>query len=234
MLYQLLACGLVSLLNFGLHAIVTGIVIVATRHTAAATDDLHVFARVTALLMVTMVALMIAHLAEISVWAAYYAWHGIETAKASALRVCFRELHGAGLWRHRSGGAPAHRRPDHRPQRPAADRLVGRHHLRGDEDGRRPGRPERALQLTAGPLPLPACGGAVLDRGAVRVRGTLRERVSCETAPSPRPSPRASAVRASTTAMRGEGAHRLSCAIRACSAVDGNGRSGTNTGEIHV
>jgi hypothetical protein len=48
MLYQLVACGLVSLVNFGLHAVITGIVVIAARHTAARTDDLHVFARVTA------------------------------------------------------------------------------------------------------------------------------------------------------------------------------------------
>jgi hypothetical protein len=96
MLYQLLACGLVSLVNFGLHAVITGIVIVATRHTAAATDDLHVFARATALLMVTMVALMVAHLAEISVWAAYYAWHGIETAKATSFELAFENYTALG------------------------------------------------------------------------------------------------------------------------------------------
>jgi hypothetical protein len=96
MLYQLFACGLVSLLNFGLHAIITGVVIVATRHTAAATDDLHVFARVTALLMVTMVALMLAHLAEISVWAAYYAWNGIETEKATPFEFAFENYTALG------------------------------------------------------------------------------------------------------------------------------------------
>ena len=96
MLYQLFACGLVSLCNFGLHAVITGIVIVAARHTAAATDDLHVFARVTALLMVTMVALMLAHLAEISVWATYYAWHGIETAKATSFEFAFENYTALG------------------------------------------------------------------------------------------------------------------------------------------
>ena len=64
MVYQIWAGGLVSLVNFGLHAVITGIVVVAARHTAAATDDLHVFARVSALLMVTMVALMTAHNVE--------------------------------------------------------------------------------------------------------------------------------------------------------------------------
>jgi hypothetical protein len=96
MLYQLLGCGLVSLFNFGLHAIITGIVVVAARHTAAATDDLHVFARVTALLMVTMVALMLAHVLEISVWAGYYAWHGIETAKATPFELAFENYTALG------------------------------------------------------------------------------------------------------------------------------------------
>ena len=96
MVYQLFACGLVSLVNFGIHGIITGIVIVATRHTAAATDDLHVFARVTALLMVTMVALMLAHLAEISVWAAWYTCHGIETAKATPFELAFENYTALG------------------------------------------------------------------------------------------------------------------------------------------
>ena len=96
MLYQLMACGLVSLVNFGLHAIITGIVVVAARHTAARTDDLHVFARVTALLMVTMIALMLAHLTEISVWAAYYTSHGIETTKATPFEFAFENYTALG------------------------------------------------------------------------------------------------------------------------------------------
>src|SRR3954452_23260638 len=96
MLYQLWAGGLVSLINFGLHAVITGIVVVAARHTAAATDDLHVFARVSALLMVTMIALMIAHNVEIIVWASFYAWHGIETAKASPFEFAFENYTALG------------------------------------------------------------------------------------------------------------------------------------------
>src|SRR5262245_2184899 len=96
MLYQLFACDLVSLFNFGLHAVITGIVVVAARHTAAATDDLHVFARVTALMMVTMVALLLAHVAEISVWAAYYAWQGIETEKATPFELAFENYTALG------------------------------------------------------------------------------------------------------------------------------------------
>ena len=48
MLNQLLSGGLVSLVNFGIHALMTGIIVVATHHIAAATDELHVFVRVTA------------------------------------------------------------------------------------------------------------------------------------------------------------------------------------------
>jgi hypothetical protein len=96
MLYQMLAGGLVSLVNFGLHAIITGIVVVAARHTAAATDDLHVFARVTALLTVTMTALMIAHNVEIMVWASFYAWHGVETEKAGPFEFAFENYTALG------------------------------------------------------------------------------------------------------------------------------------------
>jgi hypothetical protein len=96
MLYQLVAGGLVSLINFGLHALITGVVVVAARHTAAATDDLHVFARVSALLMVTMIALMIAHNIEIVVWGAFYAWHGVETSKASPFEFAFENYTALG------------------------------------------------------------------------------------------------------------------------------------------
>ena len=42
---QLAAGGLVSLFNFAIHAVMTGIIIVATRHTARITDHLDVFWR---------------------------------------------------------------------------------------------------------------------------------------------------------------------------------------------
>ena len=96
MLYQLWAGGLVSLVNFGLHAVITGVVVVAARHNAAATDDLHVFARVSALLMVTMIALMAAHNVEIMVWASFYAWHGIETEKAGPFEFAFENYTALG------------------------------------------------------------------------------------------------------------------------------------------
>jgi hypothetical protein len=69
---QLLLGGLVSFVNFGIHALVTGIIIEATRRTAARTDHLHAFMRMITLLTVTMIFLMVAHVCEIAVWSVYY------------------------------------------------------------------------------------------------------------------------------------------------------------------
>ena len=96
MLNQMLSGGLVSLANFGIHAVMTGIIVVATHHIAAATDELHVFARVTSLMIITLVVLMITHVAEISVWAAYYGWAGIETEKAGPFEFAFENYTALG------------------------------------------------------------------------------------------------------------------------------------------
>ena len=72
MLYLLLVGGIVSFFNFGIHAVMTALVVVVTRHTAIRTDHLHVSARLVALLSVTMLALMVAHVAEVAMWAAFY------------------------------------------------------------------------------------------------------------------------------------------------------------------
>ena len=69
---QLVAGAAVSLVNFAIHAIVTALVVVATRHTAHATSESGMFVRLAALLTITMVALMTAHVLEIAVWAGYY------------------------------------------------------------------------------------------------------------------------------------------------------------------
>jgi hypothetical protein len=77
MLWQLLAGGAVSFLNFGIHAVMTGLIVVATQRTARGTDHMPVFARVTALLTVTVTALMVAHVAEITVWTIFYILAGL-------------------------------------------------------------------------------------------------------------------------------------------------------------
>ena len=96
MFNQLLSGGLVSLVNFGIHAVMTGIIVIVTRHVAGRTDDLHVFMRLSALMMVTVVTLMLAHVAEIGVWASYYAWAGIETAKAGSFEFAFENYTALG------------------------------------------------------------------------------------------------------------------------------------------
>ena len=72
MLNVLAAGGLVSFLNFGIHALMTAVIVAATRHTASRTENLHAFARLVALLSVTMLVLMVAHVSEVAVWAGAY------------------------------------------------------------------------------------------------------------------------------------------------------------------
>jgi hypothetical protein len=104
MLNHILMGGLVSLVNFGIHALVTGLIVLATHHIKAATGDLHVFARVTSLMTVTLVVLMTTHVIEIAVWASYYAMAGIETAKASAFEFAFENYTALGYGDVVAGG----------------------------------------------------------------------------------------------------------------------------------
>ena len=96
MFSQIVVGGFISIATFAIHAMMTAMIVAATHHTAAATDDLHVFFRLTALLMITTTALMFAHVAEISVWATYYAWAGIETEKASSFEFAFENFTALG------------------------------------------------------------------------------------------------------------------------------------------
>ena len=93
---HLLLGGLVSLLNFGIHALMTGLVVEATRHTAARTDHLHAFLRLTALLTVTMICLMIAHVCEIAVWAAYYDWEAAAPPGTTPFEFAFENYTALG------------------------------------------------------------------------------------------------------------------------------------------
>ena len=77
MIEQVIAATVVSFVNFGIHAVMTGIIIVSTQRTAIRTDHLHVVARMTALLTLTMAVLTLAHCAEIAVWAAFYEYVGV-------------------------------------------------------------------------------------------------------------------------------------------------------------
>ena len=96
MLNQLLAGGLVSILNFGVHALMTGIVIVITRHIAGATDDLHVFMRVSALMLVTVTVLTVTHVIEITIWAAFLHVAGISAEHVSVFEFAFENYTALG------------------------------------------------------------------------------------------------------------------------------------------
>lgn len=93
---QLLSGGIVSFLNFGIHALVTGLIVEATRRTAKRTDHLHAFVRLTALLTVTMIGLMCAHVCEIAVWATFYEIANVKTDFAGAFEFAFENYTALG------------------------------------------------------------------------------------------------------------------------------------------
>jgi hypothetical protein len=68
MAWQLAAGGIVSLLNFVIHAVMSALIMVGTRRTAVATDEFHFVTRLIALLLVTVAVLSVAHLTEILFW----------------------------------------------------------------------------------------------------------------------------------------------------------------------
>jgi len=98
MLSQLLAGAFISFINFGIHALVTGVLVEATRRAAARTDHLHAFMRMIALLTVTMIGLMCAHVCEIGVWSAYYDYAGVAPATkvATAFEFAFENYTALG------------------------------------------------------------------------------------------------------------------------------------------
>jgi RsiW-degrading membrane proteinase PrsW (M82 family) len=92
----ILGCALASFVNFAIHAVMTGLIVVATRHTARVTDHLTVFLRLTALLTVTMVALMAAHVAEIGVWAIAYSAMAVTPPVVTAFDFAFENYTALG------------------------------------------------------------------------------------------------------------------------------------------
>ena len=103
MTHQLLAGGFISLVNFAIHAVFTGLIVVLTRHIAGRTDDLHVFMRLTALMMTTLLVLVAAHMIEITVWACYYTWADISIDNATSFEFAFENYTALGY----GDGVPA-------------------------------------------------------------------------------------------------------------------------------
>jgi ion channel len=96
MIGDLLAGALVSFVNFGVHAAITGLIVVMTRHTAKVTDELGMFVRLTALLLITTVVLTCAHVGEIAIWASYLSFAGVTLQKIGIFEFAFENYTALG------------------------------------------------------------------------------------------------------------------------------------------
>jgi hypothetical protein len=96
MLSQLLDGTIVSLLNFCIHGLFTVAIVVVTRRIARATGDWNLMARLFALFSFTMVVLMVGHVIEITVWAAYFTWFGLEVANVTTFEFAFENYTALG------------------------------------------------------------------------------------------------------------------------------------------
>src|SRR5262245_3390593 len=96
MTHDLLVGAGVSFLNFAIHGAMKALIVVANPHTAAITEHLGLFLRLTALLTITMVVLMAAHVTEIAVWAEYLNLAGITIRGASRFEFAFENYTALG------------------------------------------------------------------------------------------------------------------------------------------
>jgi hypothetical protein len=93
---QLFAGGFVSLVNFGVHGVITAFIVIATRHTSRVTDESHAFVRLAALMTVTMITLMSAHVVEIGIWAGYLGLANVGFKELTAFEFAFENYTALG------------------------------------------------------------------------------------------------------------------------------------------
>jgi hypothetical protein len=93
---QLLSGAAVSFINFSIHAVMTAAIVLATRHTARVTSERGMFVRLSSLLLITVVALMCAHVIEITVWSGYYSWNGLKLNNATFFEFAFENYTALG------------------------------------------------------------------------------------------------------------------------------------------
>jgi hypothetical protein len=86
----------ISFLNFGIHAVMTALIVVATRRTERHIHYFGIFWRLTALLTVTVAILMLAHIAEIAVWAALLDFMGVRIINVDAFEFSFENYVALG------------------------------------------------------------------------------------------------------------------------------------------
>ena len=133
MLRQLLVGTAVSACNIGIHALVmTAVVRVARRATAMERPGQ---ARLLAVMIATVSVLMLAHIAEVGVWALAYALVDAAPSGADVLDFAFVNYTTLGYGNVDPGGALAAARADDGNEWRADVRLVDRRHFRGAETG---------------------------------------------------------------------------------------------------
>jgi len=93
---QLFAGGLVSLVNFAVHGLVTAFIVIATRHASRVTNESHAFVRLATLMTVTMITLMIAHVVEIGIWAGYLGLANVAFKELTAFEFAFENYTALG------------------------------------------------------------------------------------------------------------------------------------------
>ena len=93
---DLLTGILISFLNFGIHAVMTALIVVTTRHTDSRTHQFGIFVRLTALLTVAVAILMLAHIAEIAVWAGFLDLMGVGIVNVGTFEFAFENYTALG------------------------------------------------------------------------------------------------------------------------------------------
>jgi hypothetical protein len=93
---QLLSGAAVSIVNFAIHAVVTAAIVLTTRHTARVTGEKGMFVRLSSLLLITVLLLMCAHVAEILVWTAAYASMALKLNNATNFEFAFENYTALG------------------------------------------------------------------------------------------------------------------------------------------
>jgi hypothetical protein len=93
---QLVGAAFVYLITFVTHGLMTGAIVSSTRHVHTATSESAMLVRLSALLTVTMFALLAAHLAEIAMWTVYYTAIDLEVRNASLFEFAFENYTALG------------------------------------------------------------------------------------------------------------------------------------------
>jgi Ion channel len=96
MLGDLLIGGAISFLNFGIHAMMTAVIVVATRFADGTTRARGIFMRLTTLLTIAVAVLMCAHVAEIAVWAWFLDLAGIHIKGTRTFEFAFENYTALG------------------------------------------------------------------------------------------------------------------------------------------